>query len=265
LYSRFELTKKYLYYYLLAGSAKGHGVHSPFVFDLIKNVLQDKKKYDCYHEIEERRKALLKNEQVILVEDRGAGSAFIKSRERKVSDIASSSLKSKKYAQLLFRIVQYYQPQTMIELGTSLGITAAYLASGNTNAKLYTCEGAASVASIAGKGFEQLNLRNIELVKGDFAQTLPLVLSGLESVDLAFIDGNHLKEPTLEYFTQLAPRSTASSIFIFDDIHWSPGMEEAWEIIREDRTVTLTIDLFFIGLVFFNPDIKIKQHFSIRF
>jgi predicted O-methyltransferase YrrM len=265
LYSRFELTKKYLRYYLSASSAKGHGVHSPFVFDLIKNVLQDKKKYDCYHEIEERRTALLKDQQVISVEDMGAGSALIKSRERKVSDIAGSSLKSKKYAQLLFRIVQYYHPQTMIELGTSLGITAAYLASGNTTAKLYTCEGAASVASIAGKGFEQLNLRNIELVAGDFAQTLPFVLSGLKSVDLAFIDGNHRKQPTLEYFTQLAARSTALSIFIFDDIHWSPEMEEAWEIIREDRTVTLTIDLFFIGLVFFNPDIKIKQHFSIRF
>ena len=265
MYNSLHLAKKYLQYYFSASNGKGHGIHSPFVFDFIKNVLRDKKEYDHYNVIETGRQKLLHQSAEIEVEDFGAGSGIIKTNKRRVSDIAGSSLKPKKYAQLLYRIVKYYKPEIIIELGTSFGITTAYLAAGNDNGKVYTIEGSAAIAGIAEKTFNRTGLKNIELTKGDINDTLPALLKKIKTIDLAFIDGNHRKKPTLDYFTQFINCSTQSSILIFDDIHWSREMEEAWSAIKLNPKVTLTVDLFFIGLVFLNPDIKNKQHFSIRF
>ena len=265
MYTRFQLAKKYLHYYLSAGNGKGHGIHSPFVFDFITNVLNDKKEYDCYKLIEQRRKALLNDSTIIEVEDFGAGSSIIKTNKRVIKDIAASSLKPKKFSQLLFRIANHYQPKTMLELGTSFGITTAYLASGNTGAKIFTCEGAKNIAGIAQQTFNTLKLQNINLQQGDFAVTLPQVLSQLQIIELVFIDGNHRKEPTLQYFLQLLHYSTASTILIFDDIHWSAEMEVTWAGIQQHPQVTLTIDLFFLGIVILNNNIKVPQHFTIRF
>lgn len=265
MYSVFQLAKKYIRYHLTASNGKGHGVHSPFVFDFIKNVLRDKKEYDCYKTIEQQRKQLLQNETAIEIEDFGAGSTVMKSNKRVVKNIATSSLKPKKFAQLLFRITQYYKPNVVLELGTSLGITTSYLAKGNDNATVYTCEGSPAIAAIAKNTFAALQIKNIQLTEGDFAKTLSPLLNEIGKVDLAFIDGNHRQQPTIDYFTQLLSRSTSSTMLIFDDIHWSEEMEAAWEEIKNHHSVTLTIDLFFIGLVFINPDFKVKQHFVIRF
>lgn len=265
MYTAVQLAKKFIHYYLNASNGKGHGVHSPFVFDFIKNVLTDKKRYDCYQPIEKLRKELLKDKTVIEVEDLGAGSLAVPGRQKKVSDITQSFVKSKQFAQLLFRIVQYYKPECIIELGTSLGVTTAYLACANKNAEVFTIEGSKNTAAVAKRNFHALGLENIKLVHGNFDDTLPGLLSHIERVDLAFIDGNHRKIPTLRYFQEFLQKSGHQSIFIFDDIHWSSEMEEAWKEIQEDSSVTLTIDLFFIGLVFFKKDFKAKQHFTIRF
>jgi predicted O-methyltransferase YrrM len=265
LYTRLQLVKKYLYYYFTASNGNGHGVHSPFVFDFITNVLKDKKEYSSYSKMESVRKELLVNNIRIEIEDFGAGSSVMKSNKRAVKNIAKTSLKPKKYAQLLYRIIQYYKPATIVELGTSLGITTAYLASGNSQSKVYTCEGSTNIATIARHNFDILQLKNIELIQGDFNETLQPLLSALNKIDLAFIDGNHRKEPTLDYFSQLLKHSTNSTILIFDDIHWSVEMEAAWAVIQSHPAVTLTIDLFFIGIVCINNDFKVKQHFSVAY
>jgi predicted O-methyltransferase YrrM len=265
LYSSYQLAKKYLNYWFTASNGTGHGVHSPFVFDFIKFVLNDTKQYPCYKATELLRHKLLNDHAEIEVEDFGAGSTQIKTSSRKISSIAATSLKSRKFSQLLFRIVQYYKPSTIIELGTSFGITTAYLAKGNPNAWVNTLEGASSIGAIAQRNFDTLSLKNIQLLQGDFEFTLPQALQSITAVDLAFIDGNHRKEPTLKYFQLLLAKSVSSTILIFDDIHWSSEMEAAWTAIKEQPAVTLTIDLFFIGLVFINPDFKVKQHFKIRF
>ncbi|MEO7523183.1 MAG: class I SAM-dependent methyltransferase [Ferruginibacter sp.] len=228
-------------------------------------MLNDRKKYVCYAEIESVRKKLLNNDSIIEVADFGAGSTVIKTNKRMISRIAASSLKPRKFSQLLFRIVQYYKPTTILELGTSFGITTSYLASGNIHANVYTLEGASSIADIAKENFKSLAIKNIHLRQGDFQQELPLAFTESQQVDLAFVDGNHRKEPTLDYFTQLLEHSKPSTILIFDDIHWSAQMEEAWSVIQKHNAVTLTIDLFFIGIVFINPGFKVKQHFTIRF
>lgn len=265
MFSKFQLAKKYFQYWLTASNGKGHGIHSPFVFDFVKNVLNDKTVYPPYQSIEQQRKKLLNNSTVIEVEDFGAGSSVIKTNKRIVKDIAASSLKPKKYAQLLYRMIKYYKAVAIVELGTSFGITTAYLASANAASKVFTCEGSSSIASVAEQNFEELNFKNIHLIEGDFAKILSPLLSKLKTVDFVFIDGNHRREPTLEYFTRLLNFTTPNSILIFDDIHWSAEMEEAWAIIKQHSRVTLSIDLFFIGIVLINPDFKTSQHFTIRF
>ena len=265
MYSKYQLAIKYIKYFLSSSNGKGHGTHSPFVFDFITKVLNDSRTFYCYESIEMLRNKMLHDNTTIPIKDFGAGSRLHLSKERKVSAIAKSSLKPKKYSQLLFRMVDYYQPSTVIELGTSLGITSSYLASGNSNAKIITMEGSLEVAAIAKRNFEALQLNNISVIEGNFDDTLPGLLSKINTADFVFVDGNHRKEPTVNYFEQLLAHSTNNTILIFDDIHWSSEMEEAWDYIKQHTAVTLTIDLFFIGIVFLRSEQKEKQHFNIRF
>lgn len=265
MYSTFQLIKKYLRYRVTAANGKGHGIHSPFVYEFVEQVLNDKKEYPFYKKAEKRRADLLQDHRSVEVEDFGAGSTVIKSRQRKVSAIAASSLKPRKYAQLLFRIVQYYKPGIILELGTSFGISTSYMAAAYPETKVYTEEGSEAIAAIAKESFRQLDLEGIELLSGNFDHTLPELLSRLDQVDLAFVDGNHRKAPTLDYFHQILSRLSPNGMIIFDDIHWSAEMEEAWSVIKQHPSVTLTIDLFFIGIVFINPDFKIPQHFIINY
>ena len=240
-------------------------MHSPFVYTFIREVLNDKRKFYCYTGIEFIRRQLLADKKKIVVEDFGAGSKLNKTKERTISAIAYSSLKPRKYAQLLFRIINYYQPETIVELGTSLGITTSYLASGNTHAKVYTFEGSKPVAAKASESFKALKLDNIHLTEGNFDDTLPSKLSEIKAVDFAFIDGNHRYEPTVNYFHQLLAKCTDQSIIILDDIHWSKEMEEAWHYVQNHQEVTTTIDLFFIGIVFLRKEFKNKQMFVITY
>ena len=265
MYSKFQLVKKYLRYYITASNGKGHGVHSPFVFDLITKVFNDDGHYYCYETIELLRKQLMTNNTILTIEDFGAGSRVSAQKQRSVSFIAKSSLKPRKFSTLFFRLVNYFQPNNIIELGTSLGITTAYMASAKPDAVISTFEGATAVATVAQKNFTVLGLSNIKIIKGNFDDTLPNVLQQIKTVDFAFVDGNHRKQPTLHYFTQLLDKSNESSVLIFDDIHWSTEMDEAWASIKSHPRVTLTIDLFFIGLVFLRTEQKAKQHFVVRF
>jgi len=265
MYSPLQLAKKYIHYYLTASNGKGHGIHSPFVFDFVIHVLNDTRHFYPYETIESHRKQLLNDNTLLEIEDFGAGSAISSTKQRSIASIARHALKSKKLSQLLFRIVHYYQPKTLLELGTSLGITSSYLASANPTAEVITIEGASSIAAIATDTFNTLQLHNIEMIRGKFEDILPGTLQKLQSVDFAFVDGNHRLEPTKYYFEQMLEKATPQSIFIFDDIHWSKGMEEAWRIIKEHPAVSASIDLFFIGIILFRPEFKSKQQFIIRF
>jgi predicted O-methyltransferase YrrM len=265
MFSKIQLAAKYINYYLTASNGKGHGVHSPFVFEFITKVLNDRIHYPEYKKVEALRKQLLQDSRLFVVEDFGAGGEFLKKHEKTINSIARNAAKSRKYGQLLFRIVKNYQPATILELGTSLGITTSYLSLAKPGARLITMEGADEIANVAKQNFKKLALKNVELIKGNFDNTLSSVISQVPSIDLAFIDGNHRKEPTERYYKKLLTKTNNDSIFIFDDIHWSSGMEAAWDTIKNDSAVTCTIDLFFIGIVFFRNKFKEKQHFGVRF
>ena len=265
MYSPLQLAVKYLKHYLTASNGKGHGMHSPFVFEFITKVLNDKTVYPEYEKVEALRRQLLNDHTVLEVEDFGAGSVIDKKSKRSISSITKNAAKSKKFGQLLFRIVKYYQPETILELGTSLGITASYLSLARPDAKLITMEGSKEIADVAKRNFRNLEIRNIEIIEGNFDNTLSSLITHLSSIDFAFIDGNHRQEPTERYFQQLLSKTNNDSILIFDDIHWSREMEAAWETIKNNPAVNCSIDLFFIGLVFFRKEFKEKQHFVIRF
>lgn len=265
MYSKPQLLFKYLQYYFTASNGKGHGMHSPFVFEFITKVLNDGTVFPEYERVETLRGQLLNDHRVIEVEDFGAGSSVTKKDKRSISSIAKNSAKPKKFGQLLFRMEKYYQPETILELGTSLGITTSYLSLAKPDARLITMEGSKEITDVAKRNFRNLEIRNIEIAEGNFDNILSSVVHGLSTVDLAFIDGNHRQEPTERYFKELLAKTNNDSILVFDDIHWSTEMEAAWETIKKNTAITCSIDLFFIGIVFFRKEFKEKQDFAIRF
>ncbi len=237
-------------------------MHSPFVFSLITEVLNKKKSFYAFDAIEKRRKSLLSSNVVIEVNDLGAGSKLLKSNRRKVSDIAKIALKQKKYAQMIFRLVDHCKYQHALELGTSLGITSAYLAA--AGAHVVTIEGCQNHAEIAKEGFVELKCNDrMTSIVGDFDDALnhPAVQA---EFDLIFIDGNHKGEALLRYFNSLKNRLSANGCFVIDDVNWSSDMHEAWMTIAQDDDFAISIDLFECGLLF-KRDGMPKQHFTLRF
>ncbi|MBD3749808.1 MAG: class I SAM-dependent methyltransferase [Sphingobacteriales bacterium] len=241
-----------------------HGVHSPFVYRLVDEVIYDFKDKADYFEIENLRTKLLKDDRLITVTDLGAGSLVNKHKQKRIKAIAKNALKSKKLAQLLYRLVKDFEPKNVIELGTCLGITTSYFKKAVPQARVITIEGCPQTAAIAKGNFQQLSLDDIELVIGNFDDQLPRVLNTQDAFDLIYIDGNHTQEATLNYFNWCLPKIHEKSVMIFDDIYWSEGMKAAWEQMKQHPQVSVTIDLFWIGLVFFKKD-QAKENFRIRF
>lgn len=252
-------------YLLRAKSGQGHGIHSPFLYAFIREVLIDRQSHASWKAIEAMRSELKRDTRILKIRDRGAGSAFTRSETRTVASVARSAAKAKKYGRLLSRMIQVFQPTTVLELGTSLGISTAYMASAASTKKVYTIEGSQAIADVATENFHRLGLTNVTLLPGDFDEVLPLLLSQIPSPDFVFIDGNHRREPTLSYFRQLMDHRSDHAIYVFDDIHWSREMEEAWDYIQKHENVLLSVDLFFFGIVFFDPSFRVKQHFQIRY
>lgn len=251
------------YFKYLLASVNQHGVHSPFVYKLITEVIYDKTRFSDYKVVENARKKLLKDSRVIEITDLGAGSLLKKSNKRKVKEIAASAAKPAKHGKLLYRLVKHFKPQKVLELGTSLGISTLYLALGNRESKVISIEGCPACAAIAKKNFSEAGAGNIELHVGNFDNVLPEILSREQVFDFIFIDGNHRKEPTLRYFKEFLSHIDNNSVMVFDDIHWSDEMEDAWTEIKKHPLVTVTVDLFFFGLVFFRKEQR-KQDFIIR-
>lgn len=251
---------QFLKYKIKAGTP--HDVHSPFVFDLLNNVILDQTPYYCYAPIESVRAKMLLDLRQVNRRDFGAGNNL--PGKQSVNEIASKSLQEKKYAQLLFRLVNFSKAKNILELGTSLGISSLYLSMADSKNRLITLEGNPEIAAIAQQNFDILNRENIELIIGDFKNTLPIALDKLNSVDFVYFDGNHRKEPTLDYFHQCLKMKNPSTVFVFDDIYWSKEMQAAWTEICNHPEVIVSIDLFRLGIVFFRNGIP-KQHYQLKY
>ena len=251
------------YIQFLWKSKNEHGVHSPFVFDLVTKCFYDKKSKPEYAVLKSYRKSLLENKITIEVTDFGAGSRVFKTNQRQISKIAQTAGITSKRAELLFRITHYFQPENILEIGTSLGLATSALSLGNPKGKITTLEGCPNTMAVAKNQLEKFGFRNIYSVPTEFSTYLKTQDPKPKTQDLIYFDGNHSKQATLSYFELLLPTLTNETVWIFDDIHWSADMEEAWEIIKKHPKVTVTIDTFQWGIVFFRIEQK-KEHFVIR-
>jgi predicted O-methyltransferase YrrM len=239
-------------------------VHSPFVYHLVDKVIYDFKPRRIYTQIETLRRKLLTDARTVNIIDLGAGSRVNNKNKKQVKDIAKDALKSPKLAQLIHRVAHEFQPHVVVELGTSLGITTAYLGCAVPGGRITSIEGCPEIAVIAKENLEDLHIQNATILTGNFDDVLPQVIEKATAIDLLFVDGNHRKEATLNYFNRCLSSIDENSIMIFDDIYWSADMKEAWQQIKDHPRVNLTIDLFWIGLVFFRKG-QAKEHFKIRF
>lgn len=253
--------KSYLNF--LYHSKNEHGVHSPFVFNLVTKCFYDKQNYPEYSVLKNYRNALLQNKNTIEVTDFGAGSRVFKSNTRQIAKIAKTAGITSKRAELLFRITRYFQASTILEIGTSLGLATSALALGNPKAKITTLEGCENTLTQCQLQLQKFNINNVDPVNTEFNSFLKNLQPTTYNLQLIYFDGNHSKAATLNYFELLLPTVTNETVWIFDDIHWSSDMEEAWEIIKKHPKVTVTIDTFQWGMVFFRTEQK-KEHFVIR-
>lgn len=263
----FRIGVKYLQYFF--SSVGRHGVHSPFVYKLLTQVINDKKRYPAYKQVEAVRKQLCNTSQSITLQDFGAGGEQNPTYTRTIAQIAKTSAKPCKYAQLLYRLCAYHQPKYMLELGTSLGISTAYQAmgaqQGQSAIEFTTLEGSPEVAQQARKTLDGLGInKEVSIGVGNFDEVLTQHLQNFPQLDYVFFDGNHRYKPTIDYFLKCLPLAHENTLFVFDDIRWSNEMVKAWEEIKNHPQVTVTVDLFFIGLVYFHKG-QTKQHFTLRF
>lgn len=258
--NQFHRIYYYLVHFVTARNTKGFGIHSPYLFRFVRYIVLEKNPFYMYSTIEKQRHKLLNNNTVINKTDFGTG----KSKKLKVSNIASKSLCKPRNGQLLHRIVNYLDLNNLLELGTSLGISTAYIACSSKNKQCITLEGCEQTAAIAQQTFNALNVTNIEILTGNIDTTIHTALSKLSTVDFVFIDANHSLQATMHYFELILPKLSEKAVIVFDDIYWSKEMKQAWLKIKENVHVTSTIDLYHFGIAFFNPDLH-KQNYKIRF
>ena len=252
-----HIFKSYLKF--IWNSTNAHGVHSPFVFNLVQKCFYDKTNFPEYSVLEKYRNSLLANKSTIEVTDFGAGSRVFKSNTRAVNQIAKNAGISTDRAKLLFRVVHYFQPKSILEIGTSLGLATSALAL-NDFSEVKTLEGCPNTINQCQLQLQKFNLNNVTFVNTEFSVYLK---TETENCQLVFFDGNHSKKATLEYFELLLPTINNETVWIFDDIHWSAEMEEAWEIVKQNPKVTVTIDTFQWGFVFFRSE-QVKENFIVR-
>jgi predicted O-methyltransferase YrrM len=231
------------------------------VYLLVTKCFYSKKSFEAYEQLFIFRKKLLKNKSTLEITDFGSGSKKFKDDIRKISDLTKHVSITCKNAKLLFRLVNYLNPNNILELGTSLGFATQAMSLANPEAEITTIEGCPNISAFAKEEFLEQELKNVNLITGDFSKVIPTLKH--PQFDLVYFDGNHSKEATLKYFDMLLPKAHNDSVFIFDDIYWSKGMTEAWEIIKMHPQITVTIDTFSWGIVFFRTE-QAKEHFTIR-
>ena len=264
----------YVRHQLTSWNTGGEGIHSPYLFHLVRMIIGDDNRYYCWSDIEERRYAMLHAPKVVNVQDfgsRGKGAT----EQRLVSDIAKTSLQSPKNAQILFRIVQWLgqekgAPLRIVELGTSLGISTAYLAMADKHNEVVTFEGSRALIDMAQLNWKKLGIENVEVVEGNIDDTLYIYyksrksrVDSRESIDFCYIDANHTYEATMRYFETLAQYAGEKTIIAIDDIHYNREMEKAWKQIGALPNVTTTMDFYDFGLVFFDTH-YLKKHYKLR-
>ncbi len=253
----FHQIVSYLKHFVTA-KRRGHAVHSPFAFQLCEEVFYNTHAFYDFEALNTTRINLLKNKTKLQIQDFGAGSKTFKTNIRRVNKIAKHGVSTALQSQLFYKLINYLNCKVSVELGTSIGLNTLYLALANKNGMVHTFEGSEQLYDFAKKLAVQNTCNNINFINAKFDEALPRFFEEHPAVDFFYIDGNHTYQATINYFNLALKYKTNHSVFVFDDIYWSPQMTDAWEEIKKNKQVTLTIDTFYFGLVFFKSEFKEK-------
>jgi len=248
----------YYIFHFFRAKRNGHGIHSPFAYQLCEEVFYNKNVFYDFRSLKSIRSDLLRDETELLTEDFGAGSRIFKTPSRKVKDLALKGISTTQQSELLYRLMNLLKCRNAIELGTSLGLNTLYLAKVNKDSNITTIEGSKGLYDFSWNLAKKNNVSNIRFIHGTFDEVLPKVLNEQPKIDLLYVDGNHRYDATLRYFELALKKAHNDSVFIFDDVYWSKGMTQAWEQIKKHPSVTLSIDTFYFGMIFFKKEIKEK-------
>jgi predicted O-methyltransferase YrrM len=250
----------------LLHSGNRYRIHSPFLYSFIHEVVRKDNAVEGGERIETIRKECLKSRETIRKTDFGKSvqGKPVVTYDITIKKIAAASLTSPRHARRLNRLAHYLKAENILEIGTSLGITTAYLALSNPGSRVITLEGCPELSRIARGHFSRLGLENAAVIEGRFEDTLGEALKKLGKVDLVYIDGNHRKESLLDYFECCVNYVHNNSVIVCDDIHASEGMKEAWEQIIQRPEVMVSLDFFYSGWIFFRKESS-RQHFRLRY
>jgi len=254
----------YLKYRIIAMSAKGHGIHSPFVYDLVTRVFSRKPDSALTSSIENIRKNSANDRRVLNFTDLGAGSGRDGIEQTTVSRVTRRSSVPAKYGRFLMNMAMEFGNQLIIEFGTAAGISTMYLATGRSDSVVISMEGSGALADVAAANLEEAGIKNVRILKGPFADHFSDLAGYGCTPGLVFIDGDHRKKPLLDYFGRICELSDPETVIIIDDINYSKEMSEAWDEIKKNALVTSTIDIFRMGVVFFRKGMT-ANHYVIRY
>jgi predicted O-methyltransferase YrrM len=257
LYRFFEFIK----HYIVGGNE--HGIHSPFVFELYTKTIQNHE-FPYYEQLEQHYFELINDHHLITNKNPGAGTSLHKELRVPIRRLARHSIKSLPWRKLICRLIDERKPNIIVELGTSFGITTAYIATTCPNAKIYTFEANPTLVELSRDFFKIAGITNIEIIEGDIDETLPAFLEKHQHIDVAYIDANHRFGPTIKYVERIMECVSWKGLIIMDDIYWSYPMTKAWKAITSKKSVTASIDLWQIGLLYFHTG-QVKENFKLRF
>lgn len=243
-------------------SVDGHSIQAPLAFSVYQDLITHQPDNNQLFRIESLRKKLQSEKTLLTIDDLGAGSRYNPEKKRTVESIAKHGISDRKYSEVLYKLILRQSSDTMIELGTSIGINTLYMALGNPNGSVYTFEGSQSLIDISQRNFRELGLTNIQTIQGNIDTELPIALKNVDKIDFAYMDANHTYEATIRYFQLLLEKISEHTIIAIDDIYWSKDMTKAWQEIHTMAEVSLSYDLFDMGLVFFKKNIP-KQHYRV--
>lgn len=238
-----------------------HGIHSPFVYAFVKECLRNKELTKNKNLLSQYRERLLAAERTITVTDFGAGSRVFKTNNRKIATIAKHVGATQKRMHFLQRFVAYYNPEQILEIGTSLGMATFAMAKGSKNTLITSLEGCPNTLAVAQETLAHFNITQVTLLEGRFRESIKTLAK--HKLDMVYFDGNHSKEATLAYAQSLLPTAINGTVWIFDDIHWSREMTAAWEEIKALPEVSVSIDCYWLGIVFFRNEQE-KEDFYVR-
>lgn len=239
-----------------------HSLQSPFVFDIYREALfPSRRKKIIDASIEKLRKKLLFETRSIGANTKGSGSSISKNNAMKLNKIARSGISSRRQSEILVNLAETLGCKTVLELGTSLGLNAMYLAKSKEISQVVTVEGNDRLALEANKHFEEAQIANIKVVASDIDDFWDM---NTRKFDMVYIDANHTFEATVRYFEKSLSILSGQGVIVIDDINWSPDMSKAWTFIVSNFENNITIENSKIGIVFVHKLPK-TAHYILRF